>query len=769
MPAASAAPATYRLATGPEGLRLAAVTPDGDRPLLNGLSFEAAWADGSPAFATKGVGPTNEEGARSVTLEGPAAADAAVTLRIEERPRHLLLTWRITYRGPKREFHGWTTGFRCHFAAPPTSASTDTPILWRRPTGAYEWEVVGDTPYPDFEWQFRRVRWGSGAPELVVATDWYDADWIHGGNVERASYHRAGLPAESPAEVVRRMAIFVLPEAGESGEALAAEASGRPAALVVETPHGFLFEPGTPVTFALRARSLEGSAPCRLVWEVWDYYGERVANGEEPLREPQWRTVPVRVSYPKRGMLFLDARLLPAAGEVQGATLAPLHTRRATFAVLPRRPASPPRLESPFGLAALIANPELYPDQPRLEEVLSLVQRIGVRWLRTGFALKAELTSEEQQAIRRRFSLLKEHGIALHAQLGTGLPKPEEVGGMKTALRATLGVLRGLSNHLELGNELNASVSAKDYVERLLRPSTEVIRKELPEARVFTMGLGGVQLDWLRELEACGGLELVDVLSIHPGSFPKAPEMFNGWRGWFFPPQVVDALAAARRHGKRDVWITEAYSPTGPTRLGLDVRTSADYLVRTYVISLALGVKVIEWYQFQDGTWYAQCPKPTDIEHSFGIVHTDLSPKPAYVAFGVMTEKLEGFRALGRLDLGASDLYGVRFARGDRVVDVLWSYREKHEVDLSGWPPERYAHRSRLPLEPWQQRWVEAVRVKLPAAGAVQVTDLMGNTTTVKPEGRAVRLELSGSPLFVEGLGKLRLQKAFWNPELFAE
>ena len=510
-----------------------------------------------------------------------------------------------------------TTGF-LPLCGAADSASTDTLILRRRPTGAYEWEVVGDTPYPDFEWQFRRVRWGSGAPELVVATDWYDADWIHGGNVERASYHRAGLPAESPAEVVRRMAIFVLPEAGESGEALAAEASGRPAALVVETPHGFLFEPGTPVTFALRARSLEGSAPCRLVWEVWDYYGERVANGEEPLREPQWRTVPVRVSYPKRGMLFLDARLLPAAGRYRSRSSAPPAGHLAAAAAS----GQPARLGSP-GLAALIANPNS-PTNPDWRRCCPGTG-IGVRWLRTGFALKAELTSEEQQAIRRRFSLLKEHGIALHAQLGTGLPKPEEVGGMKTALRATLGVLRGLSNHLELGNELNASVSAKDYVERLLRPSTEVIRKELPEARVFTMGLG-VQLDWLRAGRG-GGLELRTSF-IHPGSFRGAGDV-NGWRGWFFRPRWW--MPCRRPPARQTTSDHRAYSRRG--RPGPDVRTSATPAY--YVISLALGEgdRVVS---VQDGTW--ACPRPSPpISSTPSASSTDLSPKPAYVAFGVMT------------------------------------------------------------------------------------------------------------------------------------
>jgi hypothetical protein len=262
-----------------------------------------------------------------------------------------------------------------------------------------------------------------------------------------------------------------------------------------------------------------------------------------------------------------------------------------------------------------------------------------------------------------------------------------------------------------------------------------------------------------------GGLELADVLSIHPGSFPKAPEFWEGWRGWVFRSQVQDSLAAARRHGHQRVWITETYAPNMPIRSGLDLRTSADYLVRTYLCAIALGVQVTEWYQFQDGMWFAARPNPRDVEHNFGIVYSDLTPKPAYVAYGALTEQLEGATYQGRLELGAEDLYGVRFAQGGKPLDVLWSYREKHEVDIAWWPPEKFARNSRQPGEPWVERWRAPVPVVLPAAGGVEVTDLMGNRRLVQPVAGKVTLRLTGSPVYVRGLGRVALREAFW-PDL---
>jgi hypothetical protein len=227
---------------------------------------------------------------------------------------------------------------------------------------------------------------------------------------------------------------------------------------------------------------------------------------------------------------------------------------------------------------------------------------------------------------------------------------------------------------------------------------------------------------------------------------------------------VQDALAAAAAHGNRDVWITEAYAPTAPDRAQTDVRTAADYLVRTYVCALALGVKVVEWYQFQDGVWFARRPEPADAEYNFGIIYSDLTPKPGYVAYGAMTEQLADARYVGRLDLGAEDLYGVRFTRAGQTVDVLWSYREKHETDLAWWPPEKFAGKSRRPGEPWVECWQQPVNVSLPVAGPVQLTDLMGNPRAVAaPEGR-VPLALTGSPIYVTGLGQIPLRARFWDP-----
>lgn len=55
-------------------------------------------------------------------------------------------------------------------------------------------------------------------------------------------------------------------------------------------------------------------------------------------------------------------------------------------------------------------------------------------------------------------------------------------------------------------------------------------------------------------------------------------------------------------------------------------------VARIYLISFAYGVDKVFWYKFRS---YEKDPYYT--EDNFGIVHSDLTPKPAYYAYKTMT------------------------------------------------------------------------------------------------------------------------------------
>ena len=755
-------PATgaYRLQVSPDGAALSLEVGRGATSLLKNIGYRASTNDGV-AFATERPQSVKTVGATtgiSFRLTGPLAEDAAIDLQLTRRSHCVDVELRARYTGSEVAFNPWTSGIAFSYAEAIAGATAAPVTKYVKPTGRSAWEVAGDTLYRDLDAQVRQVLFESGT--LAIVTGEYDADWIHGNDAQRAAFARAGLPKKPPYVKTVRFSLFSLPPGPADPQLLADTAAGRPWSIALASSPGPCARPGDSVEFAVEATRVADTAPpATLTLTVHDYYGVRRAHREVRLGERGTPRLRARVPSAARGILFADASITypPGTAEAQYA--------RTTVAVLPERPASEPDPGSPFGMAAMLAAPERFPDQPDRDTVLAAMQRVGVRWLRSGSVpVAGELTDEKVAQARQSVGQLARYGISPHVQVAVTLPLPEDPGPFVARFTAGLSRLSDVARHIEVGNELNHGTSPQDYITRLLRPVSEAMRGTAPSHPVMSMGLGGVHRSWLDPFVEAGGLDLVDVLSVHPGSFPRAPEFYEGWRGWVFRTQMLDACRAAREHGDKAVWITEAYAPNPPERSGLDVRTSADYLVRTYICALALGVQVCEWYQFQDGTWYARTSKPDDVEHHFGIVHTDLTPKPAYVAYGTMTEQLAGARYVGRLDLGADDLYGVRFSRGEERVDVVWSYREKHETDVAWWPPEKFEGVSRRPGEPWETRWSVRAEVRVRRSAVVEARDIMGNPVPVRTEGEEAVLPLTGSPLYVRGLGDVPLLTEFWKP-----
>lgn len=727
--------------------------------LIKKITIAVTFKDGS-SFATAGIKRSEMVNAavRRITfaLTGTAAADATVSVDVSVFSHAAITKWNIRCAGEKREMKSRQISFG--FASTVTNARTTAMTKFVLPTDAENWEVPGDTPYRDFECQIREMTTADG--RLVAVSDWYDPDWIYEGNIARAPNMALPLTNASLLEGTFTLA-FVAPRENDrfSDADYSALAHRRPVSLRIESGVvGNAFNLKTPIRFSLHVRNIDTAAhDASLAWETFDYYGLKVAGSDEriPLAADASREYPVTINYEKRGILFLAA-VLQAEGTERH--------QRTSFSIMPPRTATKIIPSSPFGIASLNADPQKYPEQRNPEDSLSLLQRMGVRWLRGGhgLALKTNLAPEVLARARTTISNTLARGILPFCELQ--MPKSDVPDLQFTdKIRTVVGTFASLVpvSYFEFGNEVNLrNDSAEDYVKNVLAPAFEITRKIAPGCKVMTMGFGGVDRKWIDAFAAAGGGKYCDVYAIHPGCHPRAPEYKDGDSSWRFRPQLDMTFAAAAQDGQ-SVWFTEMYSPTPPGRTQVDLRTSADYLVRTYVLAMARGVKVINWYTFRDGTWFAQRQKSTDIEYSFGIVYSDLTPKPQFPAYGAMTEQLEEKKCAGRLDLGDEALYGVRFSGGE-TVDVLWSYREKHETDLPWWPKEKYLTNHRNPGEPWLERWKDPVGVTLPATGTVMITDIMGNSTTAESKNGQVILKLTGSPVYVRGLGAMTPRQQVW-------
>lgn len=138
--------------------------------------------------------------------------------------------------------------------------------------------------------------------------------------------------------------------------------------------------------------------------------------------------------------------------------------------------------------------------------------------------------------------------------------------------------------------------------------------------------------------------------------------------------ESLDRLATNRAMAKRfgadmkPLWITEMGIPAGRDAAGGYVTTEklqAAYLVRAYTQSIGEGVdRFFYFYMAEFLEWGASL---------WGVVHEDLTPKPAYAALASLTDVLEGCKPVGRADLGDDKSHGYLFATPKGHVLIAWN------------------------------------------------------------------------------------------------
>jgi hypothetical protein len=265
-------------------------------------------------------------------------------------------------------------------------------------------------------------------------------------------------------------------------------------------------------------------------------------------------------------------------------------------------------------------------------------------------------------------------------------------------------------NEFDVGFNDGACGRTADCYLQLLEPTYYAIKAAVPDARVVGPATARIDLDWLSRLIELGGLEFLDVVSVHTYDYPKPPE----GRG---EAKLKQLKALLRQHGDKPLWVTEYGWST--SRSVTDA-TQAKYLVRGSVLLRAAGATRMFVYDLiEDGT------TPSERQHHFGIVRNggdglrSLAPKQAYVAYAVMARMLEGVHYEREGDVGrGTHAHEFRGGGGHRTL-VLWS--------------------------------TVAKSVRVSSEAPVTVTSMLGATSTYDPRNGSVDLELDDRPVYVSG------------------
>ena len=255
--------------------------------------------------------------------------------------------------------------------------------------------------------------------------------------------------------------------------------------------------------------------------------------------------------------------------------------------------------------------------------------------------------------------------------------------------------------HWELWNEPDFKTISYDNYLALLKDTYTAIKTLSPDSTVISCGGGGTGGgpggDCIIALIDKGGLNDQDGFSIHPYMPPNPPE--TGYKGKGGPIDAVSIPTTwpylhqfTAQHVKANgqplqVWVTELGWPVNPKVPGQDEATQAAYLVRSYLLSRRYAaVRVLFWYDFvDDGT------DINNFEYNFGLLHNDLTPKPAFVAASVLSTTL-GKRAWGKSLIDTPDVKVYQYGSADPVI-VGWTPGTEDRTASVNLPPGNYIQR----------------------------------------------------------------------------
>jgi hypothetical protein len=154
----------------------------------------------------------------------------------------------------------------------------------------------------------------------------------------------------------------------------------------------------------------------------------------------------------------------------------------------------------------------------------------------------------------------------------------------------------------------------------------------------------------------------------------------------------------------------------------------ARHAVHVNVRGLAAGLKIISWYTLVDKGG----------ELNYGLLRSDLTPRPAYTAYQVLAQQLDGYVFDQQVVVsGKPNIQAYRFDKDGVKKLVLWRDSGEKIKDQSSTTTETMTV-TVAELGMW--------------TGQVRVTDKMGNPPTIYNGDTSVDLTFSSDPIYVEAV-----------------
>lgn len=373
--------------------------------------------------------------------------------------------------------------------------------------------------------------------------------------------------------------------------------------------------------------------------------------------------------------------------------------------------------------------------------------------------------------------------------------------GVQNYVAHVLNIAKNASKYVdsfEVGNEVNlatigGSISPYDqYVKfhkYMFIPTYKALKEQYPNLKYIATPFSACQQEWVEQLtlgynedtdgdgiaetHIDGIWNLLDIVSTHIYGTPQMPDEYGMYQPkykggtWCIEGalQRIDECFELYCEDKteKDLYITEvgyATSPEDPTKV--DLRTHADYLVRSGILCSAYGADRIQYYCVYDRVSYSSGFNNDDDEWNFGVFYEPdlygrIKPKPWTAAYANMTRVLESIEKnsmhiYDKYDEGYTKA-GVRAFKCNTALngEVIIAY-SNYEVLSNGKKNAVGNTGDRTPNLPWNNQWQKVDETVFDAKGdVVTVIDIMGNRTEYKAESGKVTIPLTGSPIYILG------------------
>ena len=270
----------------------------------------------------------------------------------------------------------------------------------------------------------------------------------------------------------------------------------------------------------------------------------------------------------------------------------------------------------------------------------------GIEWLRTDIDwdyVGGDNGNFSWWRIDNVFASAEAYGVQILPILAganpwTRVAAKDDLDNWETFVSAFATRYKGRISAIEIWNEPDnenwGTIPAAEFVP-IVQRAYQAIKAVDPTITVVLAGLCNNGADYLSSLYSNGVKNYCDAVSYHPYVHPHAPD--EEWRsgnfltGYTYHSYVrninsIKSVMSSNGDGSKPLWLTELGWPTH--RSGVSEAQQASYVTNAAALASANGVEKFFAYELK-----APEQDSSDAESHFGILHSDLSFKPAYPAY----------------------------------------------------------------------------------------------------------------------------------------